>query len=391
MPWTIASKNPTAPKVAAAVSCWEHLVSNNEAVDEIPDDIVFAAEKTGMSLSSTTPNKQTNHQTTKQLSTSNEHFRSRVISPKLTPKDRVARIKRSKSNTTATKEMPTEAAPPWKLKTFFNSFGGLSLLDNTNSCNITCHPSSSVVTNLESRIEQQENEQQIIKSEYERFIAEQTNINSTLQRENAELRLKLKNLKVKNKSLQALNSLLQSEKLKNQHVQVHKVRNVQNEKYRTLIKKLISMVTKKRFEVSSKLGKRLLGELISTHPSVSFSVAAEIVTLSRAQLFADVGMLTENDEEGLFSFENIAMSSPSEHALRHALDRTVADVLFSTHLKIFHEEQQIPSVFLSCDKGTQGNFVKVLSWYSAKENKVEQIILDVDVSYGSSQECAEAM
>ena len=77
-------------------------------------------------------------------------------------------------------------------------------------------------------------------------------------------------------------------------------------------------MTKKRFEVSSKLGKRLLGELISTHPSVSFSVAAEIVTLSRAQLFADVGMLTENDEEGLFSFENIAMSSPSEHALRHA-------------------------------------------------------------------------
>ena len=101
-------------------------------------------------------------------------------------------------------------------------------------------------------------------------------------------------------------------------------------------------------------------------------------------------MLTENG--GLFSFKDIAMSSPCEHTLRKELNQTAADILFSTHLSIFHEEERgVPSVFLSCDKGTQGNFVKVLNWYSAKAEKVQQILLDVDTSYGSSEECAEAM
>ena len=66
----------------------------------------------------------------------------------------------------------------------------------------------------------------------------------------------------------------------------------------------------------------------------------------------------------------------------------------SFFFKSFYEDKVgeiVPSLYLSCDKATNGGFVKILSWYSPTSNKVEQKIFDVDKTYGDSIECAKAM
>ena len=62
-------------------------------------------------------------------------------------------------------------------------------------------------------------------------------------------------------------------------------------------------------------------------------------------------------------------------------------------MDIFHNNNDIqrPAVFLSCDKGPDGSFVKVLSYYSSEKKIVKQIILDVDKTFNDSKSAAEAM
>ena len=94
------------------------------------------------------------------------------------------------------------------------------------------------------------------------------------------------------------------------------------------------------------------------------------------------------------SLNDIGLSSPSDKYLRDILDDTASDVLFLMFFKIFYEDkvgETVPSLYLSCDKATNGGFVKILSWYSPTSNKVEQKIFDVDKTYGDSIECAKAM
>ena len=94
------------------------------------------------------------------------------------------------------------------------------------------------------------------------------------------------------------------------------------------------------------------------------------------------------------TYAEIVMSSPSNALLWLILNETAADVLFLTYFRIFYEDKvggKRPSVFLSCDKATNGGFVKILSWHSETSGRVEQIILDVDKTYGTSEDCAKAM
>ena len=90
----------------------------------------------------------------------------------------------------------------------------------------------------------------------------------------------------------------------------------------------------------------------------------------------------------------IYISSPGEGTLRNILNETTADVLFLIYYRIFYQDRvgnEVPSLFLSCDKATDGGFVKILSWYSPTSKMVEQKIIDVDKSYGKSIDCARAM
>ena len=102
--------------------------------------------------------------------------------------------------------------------------------------------------------------------------------------------------------------------------------------------------------------------------------------------FVDTTKLTLND---------VAVSSPGEGILRSLLSETTADVLFILHHKIFYldklDDGSHPAIFLSWDKGSDGNFIKIISWMSSTSGKVEQIVLDVDNPYGFSKQCAEAM
>ena len=149
-------------------------------------------------------------------------------------------------------------------------------------------------------------------------------------------------------------------------------------------------VTSAKYAGQTKLGRRLLGEVIATHPSISFVSAAEIIMISRAQLLTEASIVDEKQ----LSYSDIGLSSPSDALLRQILNETAADVLFITYFRIFYEDRvggKRPSVFLSCDKATNGGFVKILGWYSETSGRVEQIILDVDKTYGTSEDCAKAM
>ena len=160
--------------------------------------------------------------------------------------------------------------------------------------------------------------------------------------------------------------------------------------FKVQILKLIKHVTSARYAGRTDLGRRLLGEVIATHPSISFVNAAEIIMISRAQLLTEPGIVDEKQ----LSYDDIGLSSPSEKYLRTLLDETATDVLFLLYYRIAYEDKvegKIPSLFLSCDKATNGGFVKIISWYSPTTDKVEQYIFDVDRTYGESKECAKAM
>ena len=162
------------------------------------------------------------------------------------------------------------------------------------------------------------------------------------------------------------------------------------EKYKNKIETLYKHLISERYSGKSDLGRRLLGEILATHPSISFVNAAEIIMLSRAQLLAETDII---DEKKL-TLQNIALSSPSEKYLRTILDDTASDIMFQLYFRIFYKDkigEKSPSLFLSCDKATNGGFIKIISWYSQCSNKVEQFIFDVDRSYGESRECAKAM
>ena len=47
----------------------------------------------------------------------------------------------------------------------------------------------------------------------------------------------------------------------------------------------------KKYVGKSTLGRRLLGEVLATHPSSSFSSAAEMIAISRAQLLTEAEMM----------------------------------------------------------------------------------------------------
>ena len=157
------------------------------------------------------------------------------------------------------------------------------------------------------------------------------------------------------------------------------------------VTKLMKQVKAGRYIGKSNLGKRLLGEVLATHPSISFVNAAEIIMISRAQLLTEADWVVDGNK---LSLNDIGLSSPSDKYLRDILDDTASDVLFLMFFKIFYEDkvgETVPSLYLSCDKATNGGFVKILSWYSPTSNKVEQKIFDVDKTYGDSIECAKAM
>ena len=157
---------------------------------------------------------------------------------------------------------------------------------------------------------------------------------------------------------------------------ITELRNIQSRYNR-----LMEVITKPRFGTNCNLSRRILGESVATHPATSFSAQSDIICFARAQILSEAGLLDVD------LAEKIVESSPSEDVMRRLLNEVSTDVMFLMHKRLFYDNKkndgQYPSVFISADKGTDGSFVKVLSWFDKKSEKVEQQILDV-VTKGTS-------
>ena len=202
----------------------------------------------------------------------------------------------------------------------------------------------------------------------------------------------------KNENLNQINAspleqlkISQEKQISNYSLPVNKRIFNRLELFKCQIDNLLKHLKSKRYTGKKALDKRLLGEILATHPSISFVNASEVIMISRAQELAEAGIICD---ENALTFDDIALSSPSEAYLHGILDETATDILFLMYYRIFYEDkigEMTPSLFLSCDKATSGGFVKVVSWYSPRSKRVEQQILDVDKSNGESRDCAKAM
>ena len=152
---------------------------------------------------------------------------------------------------------------------------------------------------------------------------------------------------------------------------------------------LMKPLSTRKYCTHNQLARRILGEAVATHPSVSFEYNAQITSFARAQLLAEAGLLDNK------MVDKVAESSPGEGVMRKIMNDIATDVLFLIHKNIFYDnlkpDGQYPNVYISADKGTDGSFVKILSWFDRTKNRVEQKILDVDATYGTSEQTAHAM
>ena len=231
--------------------------------------------------------------------------------------------------------------------------------------------------NLQIEMSKLKNEFQDQKVELENEIKALKNENECLKDDVVRLDLEIKDLS--------------SMKISNYHIKVHRRDYNRLVAFKDSMVALLKHLKARRYNGKSALGRRIMGEIVATHPSVSFVNASEIIMLSRAQLMAELGIICKEND---LKFRNIALSSPSDAYLRGTLDETAADVLYLIYYRIFYEDKvgdTVPSIFLLCDKATNGGFIKIVSWYSTTTKRVKQNILDVDRTYGDSEDCAKAM
>lgn len=182
---------------------------------------------------------------------------------------------------------------------------------------------------------------------------------------------------------------LVSSSQKNRHKKIVDVRHQSKIELKAkLIDEIKAHFKSKKFQSKNKLARRILGEMIATHPSISFEVLGEISTLSRAQLCEELDLVGSGKNQ--VQLDQVNKSAPSEATFRNILIETTIDVLFLINYDIFYRDQA-PAVFLSCDKAPSGSLIKIINWFSMKKNKVEQKILDVDQTLEDSEECAKAM
>lgn len=219
---------------------------------------------------------------------------------------------------------------------------------------------------------------------------------SQLLKDMDQQRIELQMVDQRNVVMQQHNSMIQHHHLTLQtnasshsHVLVHKKKLNSLLNAQSMKDSLMRIFSHQRYCSQNKLARRILGESVATHPSISFDHHSEIMSFARAQLLAEMKLL---DTE---MADKIVSSSPGEGVMRNIMDEIATDVLFLIHKNIFYDNLkqngEYPNVFISADKGTDGSFVKILTWYDRSKERVEQKILDVDMSYGSSKQAADAM
>jgi len=115
-------------------------------------------------------------------------------------------------------------------------------------------------------------------------------------------------------------------------------------------------------------------------PQTSADAMALTITLAYAAVFANDGIAIDPTQ--------LAKCPPCAGTLKSFVVDAATDSTFVCLESIRHEGSR---VFLTCDKGGHGNFVKVLSWYNKKEARVTTFNLDNDKVGGTSRDCALAI
>ena len=390
-PWLFKEKT-TAQKLRTAIKCWECFVQKGE-ISDYPHQVTEAATdmdhqllpRNSPAAAATSSPPPTNK------STIATKFRKASIIPKTpnkTPQEVKHKDKRTRNQQQST---AATADPSWKApgRQLFSAFNNLNLANN--QCNFFCGTQLQPATDNDQQNDDTLEVKRLKKkiADLSQMLVSHVDRSSMLLSQNQELQMALRQEKEKVSNLMKQIDILNKNQVSNYHATVLKRdRTVQAKKAKQL-DYLISILKKDKFSGQNNFARRLLGEIVGQHPTASFDSISKIICMARAQLLQEADLLGS-----AVSLHEVALSSPGEKTLRRCLDEAVGDALFSIHLKIFHSDKvdgAMPSVFLSCDKGTKGNFIKILSWFSSTSQKVEQTILDVDVSYGSSKECAEGM
>ena len=149
------------------------------------------------------------------------------------------------------------------------------------------------------------------------------------------------------------------------------------------VKRLRKYMKRERFE-GREISKRLYGICAALSPNVSFASLEMTAGLSRAGLADDLSILSHLQAE----IEDIPKISPGQDAIAEYIATVATDILFLLHLELTEEEIR---VFLNCDKGQSDAFIKILSWWCKKKQKVKTAFLDIDKTGGTSAECARAI
>lgn len=407
--------------MSTVVNSWAEIISNNNFViteNDVPKQVVDAAKKLEVSLPFnqvavcySTPQKNPGNE--EQEKEDEETIQEEIevvydevnkvvhaLSPisKITPMERRKTRKKIRFHSPSISDVPStkeqigvsETNTSSIVNTLGHTLTNLSIFDSAVNGFCTMFLDETIRNEIESSASNTANNTTT--------VAAKTSIQSSVSGMETHLseddifNIKKDNIDLKGRVLRLEQQIkvLQKNQLSNHQVPINKgaltVIKASQEKYA----KVLKQVKSKKYVGTKKMGRRLLGEILATHPSISFNTAAEIISLVRAQFLTEAELVDGNQ----LTFNDIAMSSPSEAMLRKILDETATDILFLMHYRIFYEDKKegtCPALFLSCDKATSGGFVKIISWYSHSSKKVEQKILDVDKTYGDSKDCAKAM
>jgi hypothetical protein len=127
-------------------------------------------------------------------------------------------------------------------------------------------------------------------------------------------------------------------------------------------------------------GNRIYGSMLALSPQTSLDSMALLIPMSYAALFANANIPVQP--------KCLAASAPSASALIGMIDKVATDAMFCALNEINTEQSR---VFLICDKGPRGNFVKIIAYYSKKEQRVKTFNVDNDEVGGTSEDCATAI
>jgi hypothetical protein len=135
----------------------------------------------------------------------------------------------------------------------------------------------------------------------------------------------------------------------------------------------------------TELGRRLYGAALALSPTTSLENFELTAALTLAAFMADAGAPID--------LAKCADALPSQSTLKRLVHKAATDSIFNASQEIVEDAAK---VFLICDKGAGGkvanaHFVKILSWYSHREQRVKTFNVDTDEAAGKSENAGDAV